>query len=138
MEPARPSERFRRGDKLRRRVEFLRCYRLGGRKSGSLATLHFHPNEEGTRLGITASRKVGKAVVRQRVKRRVREIFRRWKGRPKLVGLDIVVHLKPAAGGAEYEVLKSELETLLSRLPGGGTGPSRTEQAAGRPRRGLS
>ena len=36
-------------------------------------------NEHGeTRLGVTASRKVGKAVVRHRTKRRVREIFRRF------------------------------------------------------------
>ena len=126
MERPESTRRFRRGHKLCRSAEFLRCYRRGGRRHGSLLTLHFHPNDARTpRLGITASRKVGKAVVRQRSKRRVREIFRTWEGRSSLGGLDVVVHLKPAAGPSDFRTLRDELERLLAKLPGAASGTRR-------------
>ena len=70
------------------------------------------------RLGITASRKIGKAVLRQRAKRRVREVFRCFAERSGLPHLDVVVHLKPAAGRADFQALRTELESMLSRLVG--------------------
>ncbi len=110
-------ERLSRHHRLRQRGDFLRCYRRGGKRRGSLATLHFHPNEQrAPRLGITASRKVGKAVLRHRVKRQVREIFRRFPGRRALPAVDIVVHLWPSVARAEFPALQSELERLLSSL----------------------
>lgn len=140
MEPPISSERFRRRDKVRRSVEYLRCYRHGVRRHGSLLTLYFHPNEEmSARLGITASRKVGKAVVRERLKRRVREIFRRSTRRAELPPMDIVVHLRPGAGEAAFGALRSELEELLAGLPPAGHGrSSRAEQPVPPPRRGTS
>jgi ribonuclease P protein component len=84
---------------------------------GSFLRLHFAPGAAGRpRLGITASRKVGNAVVRNRLKRRVREIFRRWPVRPELPALDLVVHLEPAAAKASFSQLAAELEDLLGRL----------------------
>ena len=54
------------------------------------------------RLGITVTRKVGGAVVRNRVKRRLREIYRRWPDQPQLPALDIVIHAKPSAARATF------------------------------------
>lgn len=106
-----------REQRLRRRADYLRCYRQGRKRHGSLASLHFHPNEiREARLGITASRKVGKAVVRHKVKRRIRDIFRRWPQRNSLPALDIVVHLKPIAGTSDFSSLRQEVERLLARL----------------------
>jgi ribonuclease P protein component len=56
---------------------------------------------------------VGKAVVRQRLKRRIREIYRRWQDRGKLPALDLVVHLKPEAGRADFASFQAELLRLL-------------------------
>lgn len=115
--PERPSQRLRLEERLRRRADYLRCYRTGRRRQGALAILYFAPNELGhPRLGITASRKVGKAVVRQRLKRRVREIYRRWQERPGLPPMDLVVHLKPEARGADFRAFRSELLRLFSGL----------------------
>lgn len=110
-------EGFGRHHRLRRRKEFLRCYQQGRKRHGSLASLHVYLNEGlGPRLGMTVSRKVGKAVVRQKVKRRIREIYRRWPRRQELPSLDVVVHLKPAVAAASFEELRRELERLLSTL----------------------
>jgi ribonuclease P protein component len=111
------AEGLARDERLRRRAEFLRCYREGRRRGGRLATLFFVRNSlSHPRLGVTASRKVGKAVVRQRLKRRVREIYRRWQKRSLLPALDLVVNLKPSAAQAEFAELRRELERQLASL----------------------
>jgi ribonuclease P protein component len=80
--------------------------------------VYFQPGVTGeARLGITASRKVGSSVVRQKVKRRIREIFRRWPGRPSLDAVDVVVHVKPEARQAPFLPLREDLERLLGALP---------------------
>jgi len=80
-------------------------------------SIHCYPNQvEDVRLGITASRKVGKAVVRHLLKRRVREIFRRSRRREGLMPSDVVVHLKPTAARADFVALASEMERLLAAL----------------------
>jgi ribonuclease P protein component len=110
-------ERLTSEERLRRRTDYLRCYRTGRRRHGPLAILYFVPNQLGhPRLGITASRKVGKAVVRHRLKRRIKEVYRRWRDRGKLPALDLVVHLKPEAGKSDFPALRSELLRLLGGL----------------------
>jgi ribonuclease P protein component len=104
--------------RMHERRAFVRCYRRGFRVHGPLVTLHVHAHHLANppRLGITASRKVGKAVVRQRCKRRVREIFRRWQDRSSLGPLDIVVHVKPSARDASFSFLESSLERQLRKV----------------------
>lgn len=111
-------EGLAREERVRRRADYLRAYREGRRRGGKLATLFFVPNSlPHPRLGITASRKVGKrAVVRQRLKRRVREIYRRWDHRSQLPPVDLVVNLKPTAREADFSDLREELERQLSSL----------------------
>ena len=113
--PGGTGQRLLTRERLRRRADYLRCYRTGRRRHGSLAILYFVPNQLGhPRLGITASRKVGKAVVRHRLKRRIKEIYRRWKDRGQLPALDLIIHLKPEAGSSDFPALRSELLRLLS------------------------
>ncbi len=111
-------EGLRRDQRLSRRADYLSCYRRGRKRSGAAVDPVFpagrHPE---ARLGITASRKVGSSVVRQKVKRRIREIFRRWPGRQALAPVDLVVHLKPEAGGARFLPIREDLERLLGGLP---------------------
>jgi ribonuclease P protein component len=112
--PATPAgERLLPAERLRRRADFLRCYRTGRRRHGEIAILYFVPNGLGhPRLGITASRKVGDAVVRHRLKRRIKEIYRRWQERASLPPMDLVVHLKPEARETSWELLRGELLRL--------------------------
>ncbi len=66
------------------------------------------------RLGLSVSRRVGNAVVRNRVKRRLREIFRCR--RTALAGLDLVVSARPAAASVSFEVLSHAFDELSRRL----------------------
>jgi ribonuclease P protein component len=77
---------------LRARRQFLEIYAKGRRVSSSSITLFALPGtHECCRLGITVTRKVGGAVVRNRVKRVLRDVFRRHRTelRP---GLDLVIN----------------------------------------------
>jgi len=115
--PTAAGERLPAAERLRRRTDYLRCYRTGRRRNGSLAFLYFVPNQLGhPRIGITASRKVGKAVMRHRLKRRIKETYRRWPDRRQLPAMDLVVHLKPEAGKSDFPGLRTELLRLLGSL----------------------
>jgi ribonuclease P protein component len=71
--------------------------------------------EAPTRLGLTVSRRVGGAVVRTRVKRRVREWFRQHREScPK--GKDLVVIARQAAATVPLDEMGRELEGALLRL----------------------
>src|SRR3712207_9479695 len=76
--------------------EFERVYRQGTAYRGKLFSVHAFPNEHGTpRLGLSVSRKVGNAVTRNAVRRRLKEIF--YSALPGIPGnLDLVVSARPA------------------------------------------
>lgn len=118
------SEGLPRRLRLRRRREYLRV-QTTGRKHHTRHFLVFaapvESNPEGTgsdlpptRLGITVTRKVGNAVVRNRIKRLVREVFRRNHGRF-APGLDLVWVAKRGAAGVELAGVEADLEQLLGR-----------------------
>ena len=111
----RRDETFPKRERMRRRIEYLRCYREGRRRHGDLMILYAAVNELGhPRLGITVSRKVGNSVVRHLLKRRIREIYRRWNERIQLPAMDLMVHLKPTSAGASFSALNRELTRLLA------------------------
>ncbi len=66
------------------------------------------------RLGLTVSRKVGGAVVRNQVKRRVREWFRQ--NRDQFPEGDIVVIARPSAGRVPASILQRDLRIAAAKL----------------------
>jgi ribonuclease P protein component len=75
------------------------------------------------RLGIVASRRLGGAVVRNRVKRRFREVFRHMEpGSPDAAakqGLDLVVIARREAAAAPMQQLEADFRAALGRLVAG-------------------
>ncbi len=68
------------------------------------------------RFGHTVSRKVGNAVVRNQVKRWLREALRRTVGTLVLPPVDVVVIARPVAAGAGFAVLLGEVSEVVARL----------------------
>jgi ribonuclease P protein component len=105
--------RFALGSRLRRRQDYQAVYEHGTRLSGSLMTVFFLPNTLGRpRLGIAATRKIGSAVIRNRAKRRVRDLFRREQIRE---ALDIVVIPRRELAEVPVTRLETEFRGILRR-----------------------
>ena len=100
--------------------EFERVYKQGTAYRGRLFSVHAFPNDLGTlRLGLSVSKKVGNAVVRNTLRRRMREIFA--VGADDADGnLDLVISARPAARDATFEELRGEFDRALRKLGVGG------------------
>lgn len=108
-------ERFRKDERIRRRREYLAVQRRGD-KLHLQHILAFVLSTDGRRrLGITVSGKVGNAVRRNRIKRLMREAWRRKMHRMPQ-GLDIVLVAKRVAAQADFTAIAREIDQLGRRL----------------------
>lgn len=74
------NECLRPHERIRKNKEFLALYKTGGRYRGRYFHIVFRANSlEFSRSAVVVSGKIGNAVVRNRIKRRVRALFRRNK-----------------------------------------------------------
>ncbi|MDX2175012.1 MAG: ribonuclease P protein component [Candidatus Sumerlaeia bacterium] len=110
--------RFRPENRLRRKQDIERALRTGRRWTTShlvVRLLHKTDSNEPPRLGLAISRKVGNSVVRNRVRRRIREAFRL--SLPRIApGWDLVVSAKPEAAASTFQQLQAELHEALGRF----------------------
>jgi ribonuclease P protein component len=98
---------------LRRRADFDRVFQQGRHNSGRLLAVRSVANDVTlSRYAFAIPKRVGGAVVRNRVRRRLREILR---SQPVLEGFDIVISVRPEAAASTFDGLKQELTTLLKR-----------------------
>ncbi|MBV70205.1 MAG: ribonuclease P protein component [Myxococcales bacterium] len=109
-------ERFPKSARLRKRRQFLSVQRSRYR----IVTQHFivyarRARPSALQIGITVSRKVGKAHVRNRVKRLVRESFRRNQDRLP-AGMQVVFVARHGRGEATLEQVTDQLTSSIMKL----------------------
>lgn len=98
---------------LKKNRDFGEVYRRGRSYGNRLFVLYVLQREadDRSRVGISVSRKVGNSVVRHRIKRQIKECFRRdlisWKD-----GFDYVVVVKKEAKEKDYRQIESALRHL--------------------------
>jgi ribonuclease P protein component len=105
--------------RLTKRREFLRVYDMGRKLFSRYCVLFFAANElRYSRIGITATKKIGKANVRNRLKRWTREIYRRERASLALDGnpVDVVVNVKPNAAAVNFREYRDDLRRILEKL----------------------
>jgi ribonuclease P protein component len=112
---AEVSQAFLKTDRILKRNLFRRVYEQGRKIQFRYFTAFVLTKpDDGARIGITATRKIGNSVERNRARRLVREAFRKNKSLvPK--GVDIVINVKRLLVEAHYRDLEPEFITFLQR-----------------------
>jgi ribonuclease P protein component len=106
------------GNRMRRREEFTSAVRRGDRAGRPRLVLHLQYRDEvdePVRVGFTVGRPVGDAVVRNRVRRRLRHIVRERLYRLPAGSL-LVVRANPKAATARNDELAADVDAALDRL----------------------
>lgn len=109
-------ERLHKRERLSTREEYTRCYRHGERLRTRYFIVHaYHRGDGAPRLGSAVSKAIGNAVMRNRVKRRFRELFRRDKA---LIpgGYDVFVRALPASARATFAELTAAWGEVFALL----------------------
>ncbi len=103
-------------ERIKKKKDFLILYRKGNRYKSKYFNLICLSSElPYSRVGVVASRKVGGAVTRNRVKRWMRELFRRNKdllGHP----VDLIIVATPEMRNATWAELREQYSRALGRM----------------------
>lgn len=111
-----PSFGFPKSARLLRRAEFRRVYDNGTRLQSSSFAVFYLPRTDGLppRVGFTTPRALGKAVVRNRLRRRLREAVRlELPAFPRPI--DYIFHPRRPVAGASFPGLRAEVRKVFSR-----------------------
>ena len=115
--------------RLKRRPDFLRVAAANRKAAMPGVLLQAAPQPPGTpealRLGLTASKKVGNAVTRNRARRRLREAARQVLPAEAKPGHDIVLVARRDTATRPFAKLVADLRRALARVLGGGEGGGR-------------
>jgi ribonuclease P protein component len=102
--------------RLVRRAEYEAVYRNGRRRSSGQFVVFFCANHLAhSRFGISVKKALGGAVIRNRIRRRIREVLRQ--NFPEMpIGWDIVIHPRSSVVRVEFLALTADLLRLLQSI----------------------
>ncbi|WP_375405290.1 ribonuclease P protein component [uncultured Amnibacterium sp.] len=97
-------------------TDYRRLVRSGRRARGSLTLAYGHRSAPGAplRMGVIVARNVGNAVVRNRVRRRIKAVG--WALAQDVEGLDVVLRALPSAAAADFTQIDGEVRRLVGVL----------------------
>lgn len=102
--------------RLRKNADFQRIRRCGTSKANRLIVLIKHPNGLAyNRFGIVASKRIGKAVKRNKIKRQIREVARLELDRLQ-PGWDILLIARMPIQTSSYQQIKNSIQTLFREM----------------------
>lgn len=119
--------------RLKRRGEFLKVAGQGRKWAMPglvLQALARPDSQTETRYGLTASRKVGGAVARNRARRRLRALAEHWLPRAGRAGTDYVLIARAATVSRQFAELERDLQAALERVGRPGPGRSSADRQA--------
>lgn len=95
---------------------FRQLYRKGSSSVQPCFVVYCRKNRKGlTRLGVTVSTKLGKAVVRNRIRRRLREVYRLGKEEMKS-GYDVILVGRSRAASAPFSKMQRQYRAALKEV----------------------
>ena len=110
------SESLRPHERIRKQSDFARIYKNGGRYRGRYFNLVYLTNDlNHSRMAAVASKKVGNAVKRNKVKRWMRALFRRNKGLLN-ASLDLIMIAKPGMPDSNWNEILEEYRKAVHYL----------------------
>lgn len=102
-------------ERIKKNIDFRIAYRKGKSYSNSLLVLYVYKSKsKDSRIGISVSKKVGKSVIRSRVKRLIGESYR-LNVQKIISGYDLVFIARVSAKGKSYKEIESALINLLMK-----------------------
>ena len=101
--------------RLRKRSLFRKVYEEGSFVANKMMAMHFIPNpDHSRRIGFSAGKKLGGAVVRNRCKRRLRECYRLHQNEMP-AGVDLIIVARRALVNAKWELIVGAFLDALRR-----------------------
>jgi ribonuclease P protein component len=113
LRPSKKGQEYPRSARIVRKADFDAVYRDGKRRSNSHFTVFLKANHlPQSRFGFSIKRALGGAVVRNRMRRRIREVVRLHREEIS-AGWDFVIHPKANVQSAPFAALETDLLRLL-------------------------
>ena len=111
--------KFREGSNMKNTVKLNREFRYAYRKGNKIVTdtlvFHWYKNRQSfNKLGLTVSTALGKAVVRNRIKRLIRAAYSARKDELK-TGYNIIIVARNKAAYSDFKKIKSSLDYCLGK-----------------------
>ena len=114
-------------DRIKRRQDFLEAARAHSRsRTGVVVQARRRNDEEPARVGFTVTRKLGPAVLRNRIRRRLKEAVRCKAASGLQAGTDYVFIGRSATAGRPFFLLMADIELAVAALNRAGEGPPST------------
>ena len=108
---------FSKARRICRNADFKRVYALGKKIRASSLTLYWlkTSDEQPARIGVAVGRKVANAVIRNRIKRRIREIYRTYP-QPLSPGYWILVNAKRECAEMDINLLRESFYAAILEI----------------------